>query len=130
VQRFWGRCLLGLALAMGGTGAVGASAAPRPASCIEIERIMAFAPRGEVYVEIRTACEVDDFAEEDSIVAYLELHTVSPSATGEDIRVYPDEPRSRRTLSFQNLDLASGDPLLVRLVHFGEIIGLETTKVP
>lgn len=107
-----------------------ARAADIASGCIRIERIAAFAPRGEVYVEIAIDCGERDFGKNDSIVAHLEVHTGKAPAIDEDVRVYADEPRGRRTIPFQNLEIEPGDPLLVRLIRFGQILGLETIKVP
>lgn len=112
---------------------------PHPASpsastvgtqCIRIDRITAFAPRGEVYVQLGTDCQKTDFAGEKSIVAHLEVHTGNAATFAEDVRVYSDEPQGSRTVAFEGLELKSGDPLLVRLIRFGRILALQTILVP
>lgn len=107
-----------------------ASAAPPGVGCIRIEQITAFAPRGEVYVQLGTDCGKSDFGGERSIVAHLEVHTGNAATFAEDFRVYSDEPQGRRTVAFEGLELQSGDPLLVRLIRFGKILALQTILVP
>jgi len=107
-----------------------ASAPPPDVGCIRIEQITAFAPRGEVYVQLGTECGKGDFGSERSIVAHLEVHTGSAATFIEDFRVYSDEPQGQRTVAFEGLELQSGDPLLVRLIRFGRILALQTILVP
>jgi len=107
------------------------ASAPRPdVGCIRIEQITAFAPRGEVYVQLGTECGKSDFGSEKSIVAHLEVHTGDAATFVEDFRVYADEPQGSRTVAFEGLELKSGDPLLVRLIRFGRILALQTILVP
>lgn len=110
-------------------GPVGAEG-PTAASCVRIEGVRAFAPRGEVYVRVAADCREADFEHEDSVLAYLEVLVGERRVVGEDVRVYADKPRVQRTFSFRDLALVSGDPVLVRLVRFGEILDLTTVKVP
>ena len=107
-----------------------ASAGAARDSCLRIDRVESFAPRGEVYVRVAADCEPSDFAGEPSIIAYLEVYTPGARARGEDVRIYPDAPDRGETFAFQGLEIESGDPLLVRLTRFGEILDLETVKVP
>jgi len=105
-------------------------AAEESASCLRIDRVTAFAPRGEVYVEVQASCTSADFQAEDSIHAYLEVLVGEAAVVGDDVRVVPSEPRIRKTFTFRDLALSVGQPVLVRLVRFGEILDLETFKVP
>lgn len=98
--------------------------------CIQIDRISTFAPRGEVYVQLSTSCDESDFGAEESLVAHIEVHTGKAPPVVEDFRVYAEEPVGRRTIPFENLEIESGDPLLVRLIRFGQILALETVQVP
>lgn len=107
-----------------------ASAPGSDVGCIQIEQITAFAPRGEVYVQLGTDCGKSDFGTEKSIVAHLEVHTGNAATFIEDFRVYSDEPKGSRTVAFEGLELQSGDPLLVRLIRFGRILALQTILVP
>jgi hypothetical protein len=100
------------------------------AHCIRIEQITAFAPRGEVYVQLGANCQKADFGGEKSIVAHLEVHTGDAATFIEDFRIYSDEPQGSRTIAFEGLELKSGDPLLVRLIRFGRILALQTVLVP
>ncbi len=101
-----------------------------PGECIRIERVTAFAPRGEVYVELQASCGEGDFLDGAPVVAYLELLIGDLPPDGEDVRVYPDDPRARRTRVFQDVSFASGDSILVRLVRFGKILALQSVKAP
>jgi hypothetical protein len=115
-------------LALGPPPAAAQSSAQR--SCIQLDRITAFAPRGEIYVEVRSHCGAEDFAHEDPVLAYLEVLVADLPAVGDDVRVYGDDPKARQTLVFRQLDLDTGDLVLVRLVRFGEILGLQSLMVP
>lgn len=118
------------ALALLALLAPAASADELAASCLRIQRVTAFAPRGQVYVEVQAACAPRQFEDEDPILAYLELLVRDQGAVGEDVRIYSDQPSRVLTFEFRDLDLIKGDPVLVRLVRFGEILGLETIVVP
>lgn len=115
-------------LAAAAAGARGAPAAAGP--CLHLEQVTAFAPRGEVYVELRAACEPRHFREEASRLAYVEVMASDLPPVGEDVRVFEDDPRGRTTLVFRDLSIASGDVVLVRLLRFGEILGLRSIRVP
>ena len=124
------RSLLTLALlAVIVTGTAGADE-PGSASCVRIDGVTAFAPRGEVYVRVASDCREEHFEAEDPVLVYLEVLVGERSTRGEDVRVYRDEPRVQRTYEFRDLELAPGDPVLVRLIRFGEILGIATLKVP
>ena len=101
-----------------------------PAQCIHIERVTAFAPRGEAYIELRADCRPEHFAGEDPIVAYLEVLVSDLPPVGEDVRVYGSAPRARETYEFRDLELESGNTILVRLTRFGEILAIRSVKVP
>jgi hypothetical protein len=101
-----------------------------PSPCLRIDRITAFAPRGEVYVELHASCGPQHFVHEDSLVAYVEVLPSDLPPVGEDVRVFEEHPRGRTTLLFRNLSLASGDVVLVRLLRLGEILGLQSVRVP
>ena len=66
-------------------------------------RVIAFAPRGELYVEVKADCGAADFEREDSIVAYLEVLVGDRPVVGDDVRVdhvvalcLPGRPRKER----------------------------------
>ena len=99
-------------------------------SCLHIERVTAFAPRGIVYVEVQARCTAPDFEQHDPIVAYLEVLVGEQSTLGEDVRVHAITPRERQTFEFRELPLEHGQPLLVRLMRFGEILRLQSITVP
>ena len=107
-----------------------ASAEDDAGSCLQIARVTAFAPRGTVYVEIEASCDAKDFEQHDPIVVYLEVLVGEQSTVGEDVRVHASAPRGRETFEFRDLLLEHGQPLLVRLMRFGEILGLEAVTVP
>ena len=107
-----------------------AGAESESGSCLQIERVTAFAPRGTIYVEVRARCAAQDFEQHDPIVAYLEVLVGEHSTIGEDVRVEASAPRGRQTFEFRDLTLEHGQPLLVRLVRRGEILGLQTITVP
>ena len=100
------------------------------ASCLRIERITAFAPRDEVYVELAADCEARDFEREDTVQAYLEVLVSDLPAVGRDVRVHRDESPRRITFEFRELGFEVGDAILVRMVRSGEIIDLLSIKVP
>jgi hypothetical protein len=97
---------------------------------VKIARVTAFAPRGEVYVEVTATCAPEDFVSGDAIVAQLEVLLSDLPPTWEDVRVPSDQAQSRFTFLFEDLDLASGDPVLVRLVRFGAVLDLKSIKAP
>ena len=99
-------------------------------SCLHIDRVTAFAPRRAVYVEVQARCSARNFAQNDPIVAYLEVMVGEQSTVGEDVRVHASAPRQRQTFEFRDLPLEHGQPLLVRLVRFGEILRLQIISVP
>ncbi len=99
-------------------------------SCLHIDRVTAFAPRRAVYVEVQARCSARNFAQNDPIVAYLEVMVGEQSTVGEDVRVHASAPRQRQTFEFRDLPLEHGQPLLVRLVRFGEILRLQIITVP
>jgi hypothetical protein len=98
--------------------------------CIQIDDVTAFAPRGEVYVRVKPLCGEDDFEHEDSFVVYLEVIVSDFPPAGQDVRVHRDAPRRTTTYVFRDLTIDPGDPLLVRLVRFDEIVSLVSIKVP
>jgi len=102
----------------------------QPGPCLRIARVTAFAPRGEVYVEINATCSADHFRGEEAIIAQLEVLLSDLPAVWEDVRVARDQAQGRLTFAFEDLDLARGDPVLVRLVHFGRVLDLTSIKVP
>jgi hypothetical protein len=100
------------------------------ANCLRIERVTAFAPRDEVYVEIGADCDERGFEDDDTVQAYLEVLISDLPAVGRDLRVYRDESPRRMTFEFRDLGFEVGDSILVRLVRFGEIIDLLSIKAP
>ena len=118
------RLLLALAIA------APAAADDTAGSCVRIDGVTAFAPRGELYVRVAADCRDEHFEAEDPVLVYLEVLVGEVSSRGEDVRVYRDQPRMQRTFEFRELEFASGDPVLVRLVRFGEILAIATLKVP
>jgi hypothetical protein len=48
----------------------------------------------------------------------------------EEVRVSSDQAQRRFTYVFESLGLASGDPVLVRLVRFGDVLDLQSVVVP
>ncbi len=111
-------------------GPGGADGGPRPASCFDLERVTAFAPRGEVYVEVKPSCADADFARQNPILAYLEVLVGDLPPVGEDLRLYADQSQQRQTHVFRGLSLVSGDVVLVRIEDAGEIVALQSVKVP
>ncbi len=95
-----------------------------------IDSISVFRPRGEVYVVISSTCGEEDFAREDPVLAYVEVLLSDLPPEAQDIRIYSDSPQRRETLVFRELALEKDQQVLVRLVRFGEILGLRTLKVP
>ena len=120
-------CLL-IALLVASPSAAGVE--DESGSCLHIERVTAFAPRRAVYVEVQARCSARNFEQHDPIVAYLEVLVGEQSTVGEDVRVHASAPRERQTFEFRDLPLEHGQPLLVRLVRFGEILRLQTIIVP
>jgi len=102
----------------------------RPESCLRIGRVTAFAPRGEVYVEVSANCAAKDFTGGEPIFAQLEVLLSDLPPVWEDVRVPRNQADGRFTYLFEDLDLTSGDPVLVRLVHFGTVLDLQSIKVP
>ncbi len=121
--------ILLLVLAILATTPLLAPAEPR-ASCIQIERVTAFAPRGEIYVQVQPTCSEDHFANDDQLIAYLEVLVSDLPPVGQDVRVRRSQPTRRLTYEFRDLDFEAGDPILVRLVRFGEILSLQSIKAP
>jgi hypothetical protein len=128
-RRRWPGGVLALLVGLGLHGSAAGSAAGA-AGCVQIDDVTAFAPRGEVYVRVAARCEDGDFEGEQSILAYLEVLVSDLPPIGQDIRVHRDEPRRRSTYVFSNLAIAHGDPLLVRLVRFDEIVSHVSVTVP
>ncbi len=120
-------CLL-IALLVASPAAAGAG--DDLGSCLHIERVTAFAPRRAVYVEVHARCSARNFEQHDPIVAYLEVLVGEQSTVGEDVRVHASAPRERQTFEFRELPLEHGQPLLVRLMRFGEILRLQSITVP
>ena len=114
---------VGLLLSLTATHATAAES-----SCMSLANATAFAPRGEVYVEVRANCGEDDFGVEDPIVAYVELLVSDLPPIARDVLVYPERPNAREMLLFANLSLESGSSVLVRLVHRGEIRSLVVSE--
>ena len=98
--------------------------------CLCIDQVTAFAPRGEVYVEVHTECQPEYFAAADPILAYLEVRVSDLPPIGEDVRVYGDDPKGRETFEFRDLELEPDDTIPVRLSRFGEILGIRSVRVP
>ncbi len=107
-----------------------AEPAAAASSCLSLASATAFAPRGEVYVDVRASCGDDDFQVEEPIVAYVELLVSDLPPVARDVIVYPEQPNAREMLLFADLSLDSGASVLVRLVHRGEIRSLISVKVP
>jgi hypothetical protein len=102
----------------------------RAEGCLHIGRVTAFAPRGEVYVEVNATCGPEDFSTGEAIIAQLEVLLSDLPPVWEDVRVPVDQGQGRFTYLFEDLGLASGDPVLVRLVRFGTVLDLQSIKVP
>ena len=98
--------------------------------CLSIERVTAFTPRGEVYVEVKPTCTDADFDREDPIVSHLEVLVSELPPVNRDVIVYRETPRRAETHVFSGLGFESGDPILVRLIRFGEIQSLQSIKAP
>lgn len=128
--RFTACLSLALAWASASPGSAAADASDQPRNCIHIDRVTTFAPRGEVYIELSSSCTEVDFALEDPILAHVEVLVGDHSPASEDVRVYGSAPRQRETLVFRDLDFIQNDLVLVRLIRFGEILGLQSVKVP
>jgi hypothetical protein len=97
--------------------------------CLGLGDVTAFTPRGEVYVEVVSTCGARDFADEDPIVSHLEVLVSDLPPVTDDIIVYSDA-REGGTHVFSGLEFGSGDPILVRLIRFGDIQGLRILKAP
>lgn len=122
--------LLGMLPATAATAARSDSAGSEAETCLHIDRITPFAPRGEVYVQVRASCGPRHFLSEPSRLAYVEVLVSDLPPVGEDVRVFEDAPRARQTLVFRNLSMEAGDVVLVRLLRFGSILGLQSAVVP
>ncbi len=99
-------------------------------TCIRINNVTVFAPRGEVYVEVDSSCSTDDFENGDEISVFVEVLVSELPPVSEDFRVSALDPRRRQTFIFDELSLDTGDPVLVRLMQTGEIVGLKSVRVP
>lgn len=121
--------LLALLLCLAG-GALPAATQGVDTSCLKLGPTTVFAPRGEVYVSVEADCKANDFAFESGILAYLEVVVDDYTVLGRDVRVEREIPSSRQTFAFENLDLVKDQPLLIRLTSSGEIIALQTVRVP
>ena len=119
---------LGLGHALTAGGQPRENAAAR--ACMAIESVSIFRPRGEIYVVVKSSCTEEDFAREDPMLAYLEVLLSDLPPESQDIRIYGDSPQRRQTIVFRELALEKDQQVLVRLVRFGEILGLRTMKVP
>jgi hypothetical protein len=102
------------------------SVAAQAGHCFRIERATAFSPRGEVYVDVAVTCGDRDFDSRDSLGVYVELLLSDRPALSEEVRVYSDDQKGRRTVVFDDLELLAGDPVLIRLVRFGNILDLKS----
>jgi hypothetical protein len=98
--------------------------------CLDVSGVTAFEPRGELYVSVQARCAEDDFDYDDSLVAYLEVVLDETNTIGDDVRVYADDPRAKQTFQFTGLDLEPNQLVMVRLVRMGEIMSLQTIRVP
>jgi len=98
--------------------------------CLKLGATTVFAPRGEVYVSVEADCKARDFRFDSGILAYLEVVVDDQTVLGRDVRVERSVPSSRQTFAFENLDLVRDQPLLIRLTSSGEIIALQTVRVP
>jgi hypothetical protein len=107
-----------------------ATASENVKSCLALGDVTAFTPRGEVYVEVVSNCTTRDFAAEDPMVSHLEVLVSDLPPVSRDVIVYADHTREGETFVFSSLDFAAGDPILVRLVRFGDIHGLRILKAP
>ncbi len=101
-----------------------------PGECVRIERVTAFPPRGEIYVEISADCDAVDFGDEDPVLVYLEVFVGTLHPVGDDVRVYSDDRDPRTTFVFRDLEFERGDPLLARIVRFGKILSLQSIRIP
>jgi hypothetical protein len=107
------------------------AAASDPAQpCLTLGDVTAFTPRGEVYVEVVSGCTALDFAREDPIVTHVEVLVSDLPPVTRDVIIYGDRAPEGQTHVFSSLEFASGDPILVRLVRFGEIQALRSLKAP
>ena len=111
-------------------GALPAAAQDGGTHCVKLGPTTVFAPRGEVYVSVEADCKAKDFDFEWGILAYLEVVVDDQTVLGRDVRVEREVPTSRQTFSFDNLELVKDQTLLIRLTSSGEIIALQTVRVP
>jgi len=98
--------------------------------CLKLGPTTVFAPRGEVYASVEADCKERDFDFDTGILAYLEVVVDEQTVLGRDVRIEREVPSSRQTFSFENLDLVKDQPLLIRLTISGEIVALQTVRVP
>jgi hypothetical protein len=98
--------------------------------CLKLGPTTVFAPRGEVYVPVEADCKDRDFEFESGILAYLEVVVNEQTVLGRDVRVERDVPTRRQTFAFDGLDLVKDQTLLIRLTSSGEIVALQTVRVP
>lgn len=97
-----------------------------PAECLALTRATAFAPRNEIYIELREECGEADFAISDPISATVEVLISDLPPVAEDVQLYSDEDRPPATLIFDTLEFSPGNVILVRLIASGEVLGLLT----
>ena len=121
--------LVALSLCLAG-GVGPAAAQDGELRCLTLGSITVFAPRGEVYVSVEADCKEGDFEFESGILAYLEVVVDDQTVLGRDVRVERGAPKSRQTFAFENLDLVKDQVLLIRLTSSGEIVALQTVRVP
>ncbi len=121
--------LLTLLLCLAG-GILPPAAQSADVRCLKLGPITVFAPRGEVYVSVVADCKEVDFDFDSGILAYLEVLVDERTVLGRDVRVTREAPSDRQTFAFDNLDLIRDQPLLIRLTRSGEIIALQTVRVP
>ena len=98
--------------------------------CIKLGSVTAFQPRGEIYVQVNSTCSAVDFERDDPIVSHVEVLVGGLPPATQEVVVYGTSPTSGGTLLFSGLSLEPGDPVLVRLMRFGEILHLHTLRVP
>ena len=98
--------------------------------CIKLGSVTAFAPRGEIYVQVNSTCSDVDFERDDPIITHVEVLVGDLPPTTQEVVVYGESPTAGGTLLFAGLSLEPGDPVLVRLMRFGEILHLHTLRVP
>jgi len=103
-----------------------ARAGKDPIRCLRIDAATAYAPRGEIYIELVSSCDEDDFERGDPISGTLEVLLSNLPPTRRDIQVYKGDAPGPQTIVFDNLDFSKDDAILVRLTSFGDILGLRT----